>query len=666
MDAYPQDYLVHNYPFIVLSGFSVSPSTPSVDGPLLHDDGSTEVGSSAPSIGSDRTDQLRQCFLQEAGTKDLGKRRSPVVEAGRIPFRIVTVGRTYRFPPRKATRQKIVALMSPDTGSSGSDQPLILHSPLSPLSPGSPTFPDGIMTPLWVVKHQRLLPSAFISLFVMSAEGSPTSADDNKLKAEILNMKRSIAALSPGTRYMVVLMSEQSTLESSGIDERLTSIRRATGLDPKTSLFLLPADPSPPELQLFARAVLSTIQPTCVEYYRDLSKHARRKRNRGSVPAPTLSPVWGTSQTLSSQGWNVRYDFKLGVFAEFRQEMETATRHFEAAYENLVSSDVFELIASWSPRWNEARMLADALSIRIIRCLLWNKQSTAAVRRWQQHRGRMRDLVDRRGKGSANYGWDAWEATWSKVMADLVHELALPGFGARAEGQPADADATVFAGPEKSIPVGERLAPWQLLHHSGYFVGLMTRHLYARRSRARLIPEEDRNPPGLSPASQVANKSYLYDTYLCPEPYRESPLPGHQGVDHSAMIIEALDSAKREFSLRHQHRMVERLNLETGKECIRCASWTEGIRVLRPLWQHMSWRREGWWDLVAEVCWALRACAERVGDGRAVVAVEWELMSNCELLTHGSLSPVFNEINDIQFYLQGTVTYTILETVLLG
>ena len=92
MDAYPQDYLIQNYPFIVLSGFYVSPSTSSVDGPL-QDDASTEISSSMPSVGSDRTDQLRQCFLQEAGTEDLGKRRSPVVDAGRIPFRIVTVGR---------------------------------------------------------------------------------------------------------------------------------------------------------------------------------------------------------------------------------------------------------------------------------------------------------------------------------------------------------------------------------------------------------------------------------------------------------------------------------------------------------------------------------------------------------------------------------------------
>lgn len=487
------------------------------------------------------------------------------------------------------------------------------------------------MVPLWVVKHQHLLPSAFISFFTLSADPYHSSSSDDRLKDDINSIKRSLVAASPRTRYVVVLISEQSVVAAPDLDDRISNIRRATGLDPKSSLFFLPPDSSPVELLQFARTVLLTIQPLCIEYYRDLSKHARRKRGRGAIPPPTLPPFRGTSQTLSSQGWNVRYEFKLGVFAEFRQEMEIAVRHYEAAYDLLLSADVFESIASWSPRWNEARQLADILSIRIIRCLLWNNVTTLAVRRWQLHRNRMKDLIDRRGKGSMNYGWEAWEATWLKIIADLIQELRLSVFDIpEAIGVNHTMNVHIYASPEKSISVGDRLTPWEHLHHPGYWNDLTSKHLYARREYAEMIPEDDRTSPGQSPASQVANKSYLYDTYLCPEPHREAPLHGHEGTNHSRLIVDALKMALHEFDIRGQRRVVERLKLEIAQECLHSGQWADAMRILRPLWKNMSWRREGWWVLVEEVCWALRACALHEGEGASLVGVEWELMSDCE------------------------------------
>jgi hypothetical protein len=38
----------------------------------------------------------------------------------------------------------------------------IPHSPLSPLTAGSITYPDGLITPTWVRKHSEVLPSVFV------------------------------------------------------------------------------------------------------------------------------------------------------------------------------------------------------------------------------------------------------------------------------------------------------------------------------------------------------------------------------------------------------------------------------------------------------------------------------------------------------------------------
>jgi hypothetical protein len=107
-------------------------------------------------------------------------------------------------------------------------------------------------------------------------------------------------------------------------------------------------------------------------------------------------------------------------------------------------------------------------------------------------------------------------------MAEMIKRVSIPEFGG---------STTYYLPAEKTIAVGERMQPWEYLHHPGYWFRSASKHLMARRNLALAIPEEDRSPPGSSPASQIASKAYTYDTYLCPEPHEENPLPGHEGTD---------------------------------------------------------------------------------------------------------------------------------------
>ena len=411
------------------------------------------------------------------------------------------------------------------------------------------------------------------------------------------------------------------------MSDRISSIRRATNLDQKTVFVLLP-NPSHADMREFTKALFASLQVPSVEYYRDLSKHTRRKRNRGSVPPPTAPPTSGTSQTLSFQGWNIRYEFKLGVFAEFRQEMDAACRSYESAYQGLFGEEVFETIAGWSPRFNDARMLADALAIRIIRCLLWTEQTTSAVRSWMIHRNRVRDILDRRGKGTRNYGWEAWEARWSLLMAQLLHRAEIPALSlGELSNSTTNLDKAIYVLPEKAIPVSEKIRPWEFLHHEGYWLDLAARHTARRRLLAEQISDDDRRSPSRSSATQPGNQSYIYDTYLAPEPYVEYPLSDQAGISHSKLIISFLETSAQAFSKREQIRMVERQKLTMAKEYMRMGLWNDALNILRPLWPVLTWRRNGWWQLMEEFGWALRECASQVQDGETVLLVDWELMS---------------------------------------
>ena len=488
------------------------------------------------------------------------------------------------------------------------------------------------MTPFWFSKHQTLLPSTLIAFFDFTSDLNSSTLRDNKLKSEINAIRTAITASAYKFRLLVVLVAEDDDLDNNPT-ERLANIRRGTSLDPK-SLLYLHSRPSPPEVKKFVGSVLVSIQPSCIEYYRDLSKHARRKRNRGSIPPPTAPPTYGTSQTLSAQGWNVRYETKLGCFAEFRQEMDAAGRNYEAAYESLLDGDIFETIASWSPRFDEARLLADMLVIRILRCLLWTGQTTSAVQSWSNHRLRFQELIDRKGKGTGTYGWEAWEARWSTIMAELIEKVDIPIFHVPDQLISIETSSSeipdIYAIPEKAFSAEERLPPWDLLHHEGYWLRRAAQKTRARRKLALGIPKEDRNSPGQSPASQIASKSHLYDTYLCPEPHLEHPLAGHTGFDHGGLIVETMRKSAYHFSRRGQARAVERLEYEIGREYMRSGRWEEAMEILSPLWTKISWRRAGWWKLVEEITWAMRACARHLGEGQILVEAEWELLSSCK------------------------------------
>ncbi|PLB34599.1 uncharacterized protein BDW47DRAFT_76123 [Aspergillus candidus] len=631
MDAYPEDYVVHNLPFILLSGLDAgSDGDQHSDYPLLHR-GDPTIDSDFPPLTGPTAEQLRQAFLEEDASRAPWERRNEKrAPSTGVGYKIKSVGRSYRLPPRKAdpppASPPTSPNASPDNGG-GHGPHFVLHSPISPLTPSSPTFPDGLLTPLWVTKHQGLVPAVVINFFPFCQDPNMNSLRDNQLKIEINGLKKQWSSSGYKTRFLVVLLSEENSgavVEEA--EERIASIRRATNLDQK-SIFLLPADATPTELKEFVTSLESLLHPVVMDYYRDLSKHARRKRNRSAIPPPTAPPTSGTSQTLSLQGWNVRYEFKLGVFAEFRQETDAALRNYESAYETLFGQEVFENIPGWSPRFNDARLLADSLAVRIIRCLLRCGQPAAAVRSWNNHRRYSQGVINRRGKGTNNYGWEAWEARWSMVMAQLIHQAEISYFRLGPSQDQSSEQYSIYVPREKAQPQHGIISPWEHLHHEGYWLCRSAKHTMYRRELAEKIPVEDRIPPGQSPASQIASKSYLYDTYLVPETHIEAPQAGVTGFDHSPLILDALKAALEEFSKRGQVRKTEMISLEIAEEYMRAGSWVEAYDILRPLWPTLTWRRSGWWQLMEKFGWALRECAFRVHDSGMILQVDWELLN---------------------------------------
>jgi trafficking protein particle complex subunit 11 len=428
-----------------------------------------------------------------------------------------------------------------------------------------------------------------------------------------------------------VLLSDKSILHAPGLEERLLAIRRATALDPKTGMFFMPPMSTQAEIATFARSMFATLQPLVVDYYRDLTKHARRKKARsGSAMTISSSPESG-ARTLSPPGWNVRYEVKQGIFAEFRQEMDVAERHYTAAIDELFSTEgIFEATPSWSPRWEEARLLCDTIALRVLRCQLWVGLTTGAAVSWVNYKARMKDLIDRRGKGSQTYGWAAWESRWAEIMAQLIQRASLavlqPSLKQSVEESSELTCLRTYAPADKTVPAEHRLPPFQLLHHPGYWLRVAFEAAEARYEKASGIPKEDQTPPGQSPASAVSHRHKHYDTYLVAEPHEEYPHSEHNTHDHLAHLTSIAEAAIEQFSIRGQTRPAERIRYQLALQIASFHQNGKVLETLRPFWDECTWRDDDWADLFCSLLRLLHRCAISEKDAELALQTAWELL----------------------------------------
>lgn len=324
-------------------------------------------------------------------------------------------------------------------------------------------------------KHRELIPSVFVLVLQLYEYGrDPVNAEEEKeagplgaeelvaqrdeaLVQEILARKRGCSAL--GVKLAVILLTSRELLDSPALDTRLSNVRRSSTLDSRASLFVLsPVERS--EVQLFVKSLKGELIDSARDYYREHGRRLRRKRSRPatSIPLPlpnsnatgsastsapdstsTDNPSASTSlarsrsgtgsappaQPLTTQALNVRYDYKAGVFAEFRGETEVSLKHYEDCYSGLLdllvpppvpstsatqpSGGLAAFIAPRTKRWAEARVLLDTLSFKISKGYLYLNNPQYALAQLRLHVLRVQ-RISRAYWGMKEQGWE--ECAW--------------------------------------------------------------------------------------------------------------------------------------------------------------------------------------------------------------------------------------------------------------
>lgn len=417
-------------------------------------------------------------------------------------------------------------------------------------------FPDGLIAPIWVRKHRELIPSTFVCFYCLAdpyaeketfsersasgpseeeqgqsteaatstqAERAPSrkylpgqelKARDDELVRLITERKKSL--VERGIKFTVVLFTTREILENPHLEPRLSYIRRSSGLDAKASLFVLTPVTSP-ELSDFVTSLQGALYDQALDYYREHARRVRRKRARYPPPATVVQPIlqsvaasrpecnYGDLTPLSREGWHVRAEYKLATFAEFSADYDLALGHCQEAYDllagprGMMSSTA--LLPPRTKRWAEAKVLSDAVSVRISKLYLYADDCDGALHQFRRHLSRFVELSSGWGIGDATFEFWSWLGKQYRLMAGLL-EQATRNF----PGSPL---------PPISVPIHAPQLPGFLLHNEIADHPQRYPSLHAA-SGALLSPNSAAVASGRAPSGLLQSPaSFYYMAALC-------------------------------------------------------------------------------------------------------------------------------------------------------
>lgn len=602
MNSYPAELLVQLAPVMFVAGLDLPPAPSTSASSVPQSPGQTQTPSPAPTKTQDPFASL-VARLRDA----LQSQRKVAIWAPERTreFQMILVGKDVRFPPRKLVPPEDLAYAS-------------AHSPLSPLTPSSPLFPDGLIAPIWIRKHTALVPSVFV-LFLRLFEApvvharSPLDPSDpeherdkteeerrrdSDLSAEVAARKK--ITNERGIKLTVVLLATRRMLDDPSLDSRLTFIRRQSGLDSRAALFVLsPVGTS--ELNDFARSLQDALYEPAVEYYTSHSKRVRRKRNRHSQsvssynPPPLVSMGVASTRPLRPEGWTVRYEYKMACFAEFRGEDEVALKHYQDAYATLmIMFGSTAILPPRTKRWAEAKVLADTINVKITKLYLYNHERSLALSHHNSHMRRFADFSRGWGIGEETFEYWSWMARQHRVLAELLEQgsnssltfptNSLPSLtvGASSAGTPVELDAIRALG----------LNPSHALQHPGHYYYMAARCTEARRERF------------------LANEGISQGTSSAPGYANEKK------VDHLTLILELYTKSYELFKKHSSTTSQGRLTLWIAYRIARTYYESEKFDVAIRFFERIAktYRREKWKHMLRPLLSTWYACAQKLND----------------------------------------------------
>ncbi|KAG9304758.1 hypothetical protein G9A89_003932 [Geosiphon pyriformis] len=668
MESLPREFILHNVPLMAVIGLGLGndsePTSPT--SPTSPASRRSSVSTGSPPISTRQ--QLSKSLLTLLTAKNQGGIWETGKASGSI-FRVVAVEKNHEFLPRKSNSRI-------PSSTSHSIMP-VPHSPLSPLTPGSPLYPDGLISPIWVRKHRENVPALVVGFYdlwdwstmiggadsdgtikaetniVATTAHEPLGTTENfekerdaQLAAEISERRRTI--YDRGIRFAAVVILKQQHIDDPTIEERLGSIRRGCGLEQKNSFFVLPPT-AQSELQNFTTNLQKSLYEVTLGYYREHGKRVKKKRSRLPSPASigyvphSADQSRNTPLPLGVQGWMIRYDYKMAAFAEFRQEMDTALRYYESAYNLLL--DMFAPTSTITPgapgfpirtkRWAEAKVLADCINLKICKLNLYLDAPSAAMTQLNRHIVTFRKLSNIWGIGEETFEYWAWFSKQYHIFGDLL-DIATR-FGFKIPTFSSSSTSSDYRHITGYGPMG--LNPKMMLQHAGFYYHFAATCTSERRKRYLTIQKVNSSEI----QKHISILKNIDTSKLPPAPI----LTAEGNIDHSKLTIELLTKSYEQFKKYKSGRMTLYLASEIAGTYFEAGKYEMALKFFERIAK--TYRKEHWDAVLESILRLSLRCAKELEAWENVVEYLVELMSNNVSSTNEKRIEVQNHLMDILY-----------------
>ncbi|RAL46440.1 hypothetical protein DM860_004719 [Cuscuta australis] len=460
----------------------------------------------------------------------------------------------------------------------------------------------GILKRDWLSKHRTRVPAVVAAIFD-SVHVSRDPAQWLQVCTDLENLK---AAIRGRNSKLVVVVVSHSKSKDELSEDRMVALRKRAELDPKHLIVFVPDEPS--RLQHSLKRLGSTFAELANGYYKDEGRRIKTRLERRNYPSVEL---------------NIRYCFKVAVYAEFRRDWGEALRMYEDAYHVLREMVATSTRLPPIQRLVEIKTVTEQLNFKISTLLLHGGKLLEAISWFRQHNASYRQLV---GAPEVTFLHWEWLSRQFLVFAELLETSSATNHNT------------------SSVVSGTANTPTEWEFHSAYYFQLSAQYLKEKSLSLELAlsmsehsDEIDSSVESVMASTYTGQFGRLLEENMALQPltdeeYVRYVLSEGKRFQDSYEIIALFRKSSEAFNNIKALRMAGYCELQVAREHFSMGEFSNAKEILDSVTN--LYRQEGWVTLLWDALCNLRECSRKCGIVKDFVEYSLEMAA----LPNSSLS----------------------------
>ncbi|XP_023763383.1 uncharacterized protein LOC111911869 isoform X1 [Lactuca sativa] len=447
---------------------------------------------------------------------------------------------------------------------------------------------SGILKREWLSKHRTRVPAVVAALF----DADQLSGDPalwQQVCTDIENLK---AVIKGRNIKLVVVVVVRFNSRDFITEDRMVALRKRAELDAKYVVTFIPDDAS--ELNQSLNRLGSIFAELAVTFYRDEGRRVKMRLEK---------------KTYASIEFNIRYCFKVAIYAEFRRDWVEALRMYEDGYHALREMIGTSTRLPPIQRLVEIKAVAEQLHFKISTLLLHGGKVVDAIKWFRQHNSCYKKVT---GPPQVNFLHWEWLSRQFLVFAELLES----------------SNATMQT--TSSPPLAWEFRP-------AYYYQLAAQYLKEKKTCVEValsmpdsIPETDDSSDSIVPSLYIGQYVRLLDLgdtsvmqLITDEDYTLYTLTEFKKSRDSTEIIGLLKKSYEAYTSSKSQRSASFCRLLMAKEYFTSNDHTTAKLHFDKL--TTLYRQEGWVALLWEVLGYLRECSRNLNSAQDFIAYSLEM-----------------------------------------